>query len=320
MDLKFSGKIWQWRGPSPYYFVTVPEQPGRELRAMVSTLSYGWGGIRVKARIGDTEWETSLIAKEEGYVVPLRDQVRRAERVDDGDTITISLSTVKPAVDRTRQPAQRTDRPKRSTSKLSGPARRQPIAEEQLTIVPANEVSWADLRAVFDTGDPSRCWCQRHRMRPKESWASLGPEALADRFREQTSCGNRESATTSGLVAYLGAEPIGWCSVAPRPEYLRMLRNNRVPWDGRTEDKTDGSVWAVTCFVTRSGFRRRGVARALARTAVDFARQRGAGALEGYPDLVEPGNHVGTRAMFADAGLVEVSRPTNRRAVMRIDF
>ena len=106
-----------------------------------------------------------------------------------------------------------------------------------------------------------------------------------------------------------------------------MLLKTRVPWAGRAEDKTDDSVWAVTCFVTRAGFRRRGVSRALARAAVDFARERGARALEGYPMLTEPGQeiawgelHVGSRSILADAGLTEVSRPTSRRAVMRIDF
>ena len=75
----------------------------------------------------------------------------------------------------------------------------------------------------------------------------------------------------------------------------------------------------MTCFVVRAGFRRRGIGRALARSAVDFARQRGARALEGYPHLTEYG-HVGTPRIFAAAGLVEVSRPTTSRAVMRIDF
>jgi GNAT superfamily N-acetyltransferase len=83
----------------------------------------------------------------------------------------------------------------------------------------------------------------------------------------------------------------------------------------------------VTCFVTRAGFRRRGVSRGLARAAVDFARERGARALEGYPMLTEPGKeitwgelHVGSRSIFAAAGFVEVSKPTLRRVVMRVDF
>ena len=91
------------------------------------------------------------------------------------------------------------------------------------------------------------------------------------------------SETTSGLVAYLDGEPVGWCAVEPRPAFTGLVRNNRVPWEGRDEDKADESVWAVTCLFTRAGYRKRGVSRALAAAAVDFARERGARALEGYP-------------------------------------
>ena len=132
-------------------------------------------------------------------------------------------------------------------------------------------------------GDPSRCQCQRYKMQPGESWASVGREELAFRLRDADRLRAPESGTTSGLVAYLDGEPVGWCAVEPRTAYPRLLRKTRVPWEGRAEDKTDDSVWAVTCFVTRAGFRRRGVSRALARAAVDFARERGARALEGYP-------------------------------------
>jgi GNAT superfamily N-acetyltransferase len=194
-----------------------------------------------------------------------------------------------------------------------------------VTIIPANEATWDDLQAVFGKrGDPSRCQCQRFKMWPGESWASVGAEELAFRLRTQTDCGHPQSASTSGLVAHLDGQPVGWCAVEPRTAYPRLLRNNRVPWAGRTEDKNDESVWAVTCFVTRKGFRRRGIGYALARAAVDFARQRGARALEGYPmtrtDVLLGELHVGTQGMFAAAGFTEVSRPTLRRVVMRIDF
>lgn len=100
-----------------------------------------------------------------------------------------------------------------------------------------------------------------------------------------------------------------------------------MPWTGRADDQTDNSVWAVTCFVTRTGFRRRGVARALAAATVDFARERGARAIEGYPTITHPGQEitwgelqVGSGSIFAVAGFAEVSRLTLRRAAMRIDF
>ncbi len=192
-----------------------------------------------------------------------------------------------------------------------------------VTVLPADQAGWEDLRAVFGTrGDPSRCWCQRYKMQPRESWASVGADELSHRFRTQT-----DAAPASGLVAYLDGEPAGWCAVEPRSAYPRMLRNSRVPWAGRAEDKADASVWAVTCFVTRAGFRRRGISRALARAAVDFARDHGARALEAYPMITRPEEdimpvelHVGSHSVFAAAGFAEVSRPTLRRAVMRIDF
>lgn len=194
------------------------------------------------------------------------------------------------------------------------------ISPDQLIIVAANESTWADLQRLFGSrGDPVRCWCQRFRMSPGESWASLGSEELAARLLDQTACGQPKATSTSGLVAYLDGEPVGWCAVAPRPDHLRMLRNNRVPWKGRDEDKSDSTVWALTCFLTRAGYGRRGISHALAEAAVDFARARGARAIEGYPDLVE-GGHVGTRDTFAQAGFVEVHQPTKRKAVMRLDL
>ena len=195
-------------------------------------------------------------------------------------------------------------------------------------IVPANEASWEDLQTVLGArGDPHRCQCQRYKMSPGESWSSVGVEELAHRLRKQTDCGHPGSDTTSGLVAYLDGDPVGWCAVEPRTAYPRLLLKTRVAWTGRDEDKADDTVWAVTCFVTRAGFRHRGVTYALARAAVDFARERGARALEGYPMLTEPGKeitwgelHVGSRNVFAAAGFREVSHPTPRRFVVRIDF
>jgi hypothetical protein len=93
MDLEFSGEIWEWRGPAPYYFVTVPEEESHDLRAVASAVTYGWGMIPVQVRIGETEWTTSLWPKDGGYVVPLKDVARSAEGLEDGDTVTIRLTT-----------------------------------------------------------------------------------------------------------------------------------------------------------------------------------------------------------------------------------
>ena len=92
MDLEFSGEVWFWRGPSPYHFVTVPEDESAELEEAAALVTYGWGMIPVVARIGSTEWTTSLFPKNGGYVVPLKDLVRSAEGIDVGDTVTVRLA------------------------------------------------------------------------------------------------------------------------------------------------------------------------------------------------------------------------------------
>lgn len=197
-----------------------------------------------------------------------------------------------------------------------------------ITIGPANRASWEDLQTVFGTrGTAVICQCQRFKLQPRESFRSFPVEERAMRLRMQTNAGHPEAGTTSGLVAYLDGEPVGWCAVEPRTAYTGLLRVYRVPWVGRSEDKTDDTVWAVTCFFVRAGFRRRGITYVLARAAVDFARERRARALEGYPMITEPGQEiiwdevlVGTRSIFAAAGFTEVSHPTPRRVVMRIDF
>ncbi|MEP6665812.1 MAG: GNAT family N-acetyltransferase [Nocardioidaceae bacterium] len=198
----------------------------------------------------------------------------------------------------------------------------QRISPDQLAIVPANKASWDDLQAILGTDD---CHCQGFKIRDSH-WSTVSDAERANRLREQTACGNPKARSTTGPVAHLDGEPVGWCAVEPRTAYPRLLRT-RTPWTGRDEDKTDDSVWAVTCFVTRKGFRKRGITYALARATVDFARNRGARALEAYTMITQPGKeitwaelHVGSRDVFADAGFAEVSHPSPRRVVMRIDF
>jgi hypothetical protein len=91
MDLEFSGEVWFWRGPSPYHFVSVPEDESVEIEAASALVTYGWGMIPVAVLIGETRWTTSLFPKDGGYVVPLKDMVRRAEGIDVGDTVALRL-------------------------------------------------------------------------------------------------------------------------------------------------------------------------------------------------------------------------------------
>jgi GNAT superfamily N-acetyltransferase len=194
--------------------------------------------------------------------------------------------------------------------------------------MPANEASCEDLAAVFgNRGYPAYCQCQKFRFR---NWAERRSTNVVERMlrlQGQTHCGDPSAPTTSGLVAYLDDEPVGWCSVAPRTSFARLLKTP-VTFKGRgNEDPADDDVWSIVCFVTRAGYRRRGISRALARATVDFARSRGARAIEGYPMITEPGLdvtwgelNVGSRSIFAGAGFHEVSHPTLRRVVMRVDF
>jgi Domain of unknown function (DUF1905) len=92
MRLEFSGDIWFWKGPSPFHFITVPEDECVELEAAASLVTYGWGMIPVTAQIGDTTWTTSLFPKNGGYIVPVKQLVQRAERLEVGDVVTIELT------------------------------------------------------------------------------------------------------------------------------------------------------------------------------------------------------------------------------------
>lgn len=91
MIIEFSGKIWFWKGPAPHYFVTVPEEQSRDLKAIAKLVTYGWGMIPIHARLGQTEWKTSLFPKDGGYIVPIKDSVRKAEKLEEGVEVTIRL-------------------------------------------------------------------------------------------------------------------------------------------------------------------------------------------------------------------------------------
>ena len=191
-----------------------------------------------------------------------------------------------------------------------------------MEVLPANLAAFEDLQAVLGTRGPSsRCQCQRFKLAPRESFASTPVEERVHRLREQTACGDPASPDTSGLVAYRDGVPVGWCAVEPRCSYGGLVRNQRVPWEGRSEDKQDSTVWAVTCLLVRVGHRRQGVSRALVRAAIGFARDRGARAVEAYPmttgSAVAEELHPGFLSTFLEAGFTEVSRPTARRAVVR---
>jgi len=91
MKIEFKGKIFYWRGPAPFLFVTVPEEPSRDLKAISAMVTYGWGVIPVHARIGKTEWKTSLFPKERRYLMPIRMSVQKSENLEVGDNVVIQI-------------------------------------------------------------------------------------------------------------------------------------------------------------------------------------------------------------------------------------
>ncbi len=91
VQLEFTGEIWFWRGPAPWYFITVPDAECGAIEAAARIVSYGWGMIPVTAWIGDSEWTTSLWPKDGRYIVPIKANVRKAEGIDEGDVATVRL-------------------------------------------------------------------------------------------------------------------------------------------------------------------------------------------------------------------------------------
>ena len=186
-----------------------------------------------------------------------------------------------------------------------------------ITVQPVSEALFGDVQAVFGAkGQPARCQCQGYRL----NWYALHTDDIEGRrelLRDQVAEGH-------GLLAHLDGEPVGWCSLGPRSDYPSLRKTT---WNGRAEDKDDAGIWAVTCFVTRAGFRHQGVSRALAAATVDLARDRGARAVEAYPMKPAPGKdvtwgemHVGALSAFLAAGFRVVHVPSLRRAVVRYDY
>lgn len=199
----------------------------------------------------------------------------------------------------------------------------QPRGHGVLRIVPASEADWDDLQAIL-TGTAGRCQCERQRLGDGDWW-HMPVSERRDLLRSETRCGDPRAADTIGIVAYVGADPAAWCAVDRRSVYGR-LRGSSVPWKGRAEDKDDERVWAIACMIVRPGFRGRGLTHPLVAAAVEHARARGASAIEGYPMLTGGSTvswgemNVGSVGAFAAAGFSEVSHPTTRRVVMRLEL
>lgn len=92
MKIKFQGTMIEWRGPSPFYFVPVPEVQSKKIKAIAAQLTYGWGVIPVIGKIGKTDFSTALIPREGVYFLPIKNAVRFAEELEVGFEVSVSIS------------------------------------------------------------------------------------------------------------------------------------------------------------------------------------------------------------------------------------
>jgi GNAT superfamily N-acetyltransferase len=203
-------------------------------------------------------------------------------------------------------------------------ARGEPIPADRLTILPATAERWPDIVTLLGGSGERGCWCQAWRGSATGSGSAFGrsePGANRDALEAQV----RRGQFAPGVLAYLDGEVMGWCGLGPRASMPRLMRSKTIPL------VDDGSAWSIGCFVVRTGFRRRGVARALLAGAIAYARTMGAPAVEAYP--IDPGGSrvsssfafVGFTSTFEAAGFRRFL-PTSARSaglprwLMRLDL
>lgn len=189
----------------------------------------------------------------------------------------------------------------------------------EIAVYPATEDRFDDVVAVLGCGPTSPCCCQYWRM----SSGDYGRSTL-DARRAALRAQTRETPPP-GMLAYVDDEPAGWCGFGVRQRMERLVRSRTIP------AVDDLPVWSVFCFTVRTGYRRRGLARALLAGLIAYAREQGAPALEAYPvdthgaRIHGTAAYVGTAGMFEDAGfrrIVETNARSARlpRWLMRLDL
>ncbi|MBO0916591.1 MULTISPECIES: DUF1905 domain-containing protein [Streptomyces] len=92
MNVVFTGLVIEWRGPSPFYFVAVPEEQAADIREVAALATYGWGVIPIEAHMGEIAFTTSLFPKDGGYLLPLKSAVRKPQGLSAGDDVTVRMT------------------------------------------------------------------------------------------------------------------------------------------------------------------------------------------------------------------------------------
>jgi len=189
-------------------------------------------------------------------------------------------------------------------------------------VLPVTAERWPELERFFGpSGAYSNCWCAFFRVRSKEFEAGCRDKGAAN--HELLRRLSLEGAVP-GLLGYRGDEPVGWVSVAPREQFVRVT-GSRLLRPPEPDAGSEHGVWSVVCFWVPRGHRGKGVGAALLKGAVEYAFGNGAQAVEGYPvDIAakwvgDAGIYHGTVGQFERAGFAALRRPNDRRAVMRYE-
>ena len=194
------------------------------------------------------------------------------------------------------------------------PAMAEPLA---VSIRPLTPSRWGDLEAVFEAKGcsiPRRCWCMFYRETGRTPLPDGARLADVRKAKLHALC---RAGPPPGLLAYAGRTPVGWVTLGPRREFLKLQRSPVMkPVD-------EQPVWSIVCFVVPPAYRHRGVARALLQGAIDHAARHGARLLEAYPvDGKSRGRDDwmwhGAMSMFEQAGFAEVARRRPQRPVVRL--
>jgi GNAT superfamily N-acetyltransferase len=174
------------------------------------------------------------------------------------------------------------------------------ITGADLAVLPATGERWPDVATLLGGATDRGCWCQAWRGTRKA-------DGLGDDNRARLEIQVREGSFAPGVIAYLGDEPVGWCGLGPRAAMPRLVGSRTIP------SIDDAPAWSIGCFVVRPGYRRRGIARALLRGAVDYARSQGAPVVEAYP--IDP---AGARVsgVFGFVGFVSTFEAAGFRRVL----
>ncbi len=184
--------------------------------------------------------------------------------------------------------------------------------QPDIQIHPLTPERWGDLEKLFgSSGAYGGCWCMFFRMRRKDFEKARNADNKAA-MKEIV-----ESEEPPGLIAYVNGEPEGWCSLDPREKFAHLEHSTKL------KRVNDEPVWSIVCFVIAKGHRKQGLMTALLQAAIDYARERGAKTIEGYP--VEPEGELGSYhgytgiiSTYRRLGFEEVSRPSKDQAVMRL--